>query len=200
MIEMFAKLNAKTISLTGGGGQLIDVSDLCGVLASLEDRHSWYIYAMIEQRRAYNMELLHKHFQYLIIQEMRARKFYVKTKEITIADLAYGISRAVVYAHFHHKGKCKECNGIGKKGAEKCKKCEGKGSVVYGWAEKVNYGFPYRDDLNRKWYQSVCGHYDSYVESLLYEINLELVMALSRIKKQALQYRRAENESLFDEL
>lgn len=79
MLEQFARLNAKTASFkSSGNAPLLDVTDLCGVLASLPDQHSWYIYAMIEQRRAYNMELLHHYFKSLVLQEMRQRKFKSK--------------------------------------------------------------------------------------------------------------------------
>lgn len=198
MLELFAKLNAKRVNLNGGSAQaLIDVSDLCGVLAALSDVHSWYIYAMIDQRRSYNMELLHKHFEQVVLQEMLNRKY--TPEKVKPREFAEGVTKAVVYAHFHHKGKCKACNGLGRKGAEKCKKCEGKGSQSHTWSERVGYGFPLREDLSRKWYRISCGHYDQTIESELLKISDDLYQAIRKIKKQALQYRREESEDLFDD-
>lgn len=198
MIELFAKLNAKSISQNGGSASpLIEISDLCGVLASLDDVHSWYIYAMIDQRRSYNMSLLHTHFEQLVLQEMIARKF--KSKKLSPREFTEGVTKAVIYAHFHHKGKCRACAGQGRKGAEKCKKCDGKGTQEYTRSEKINYGFPMRTDLSRKWYEGSCEHYDQLIESELAQIRDDLITGIKKIKHQALQYRREENEDLFDE-
>lgn len=199
MLEQFARLNAKTASFKPTGiAPLLEVTDLCGVLASLEDHHSWYIYAMIEQRRAYNMDLLHRYIQQIILQEMHSRNF--ASRLIDSKDFAYGVTKAALYAHFHPKGKCKACNGLGFKAATQCEKCRGKGSQEYGWAERVEYGFPTRKDLTRKWYQQSCKHYDSLVGSILAEIQQDLIDKLYRVKQQAQHYKRLENASLFDEL
>ena len=199
MLEQFARLNAKTINLKPTGMlPLIDVTDLCGVLASLEDQHSWYIYAMIEQRRAYNMDLLHRYLQQLVMQETHNRGF--KSKLLSSTDFAYGVTKATLYAHFHPKGKCKACNGLGFKAAEPCKKCEGSGTNEYNWSEKVEYGFPLRKDLTRKWYHQSCGYYDQFINSLLAEIRIDLHDALYRVKQQAKRFKREESAGLFDEL
>lgn len=201
MLEQFARLNAKTASFkSSGNAPLIDVADLCGVLASLPDQHSWYIYAMIEQRRAYNMELLHKYFQGLVLQEMLKRKF--KSKLINHREFSYGVAKAVLNAHFHPRGKCKSCQAIGKISSVKCTVCNGTGraSPEHSWADKVKYGFPLRTDLSRKWYHQSCGHYDQLLASTLAQFQIDLIDELQKVKKQAKQYKREENENLFDEL
>lgn len=198
MLEQFARLNAKTASFKSSGiAPLLDVTDLCGVLASLDDYHGWYVYAMIEQRRAYNMELLHVHCQQLVIQEMRGRGY--KSKLVTVKDFSYGVTKATLFAHFNPRGKCGACNGLGFKLAVKCVKCDGRGAKEHNWADKLSYGFPLREDLSRKWYAQSCGHYDRFINSLLIEIQQDLIDKLDRVKKQAKQYKR-ENESLLDEL
>lgn len=200
MLEQFAKLNAKTLNITAGSGikPLLEITDLCGVLASLEDHHSWYVYAMIEQRRAYNMDLLHRYCQQIILQEMLKRKF--KSKIITASEFAHGVTKAALYAHFHPKGKCKACNGLGFKAATRCEMCGGKGSREYNWSERVEYGFPMRKDLTRKWYLKSCSHYDRLVTSIMYEIQGDLIEKLTQIKRQAKAYRREENGDLLDGL
>ena len=199
MLELFARLNPKRINQVGSTSTpLIEITDLCGVLAKLDDQHSWYIYAMIEQRRSYNMDLLHKYCQQLILQEMLLRKF--KSRLVMPNEFAYGITKAVIYSHFHSKGKCSKCNGLGRIGTKKCEKCEGKGFKEYTHAEKVTYGFPLRPDLSRKWYQQVCRSYDQFTESILIELRNDLISSLQSIKKQALQYKRDEESAdLFDE-
>ena len=198
MLEIFAKLNAKRINQNGGSSKpLIEITDLCGVLASLSDIHSWYIYSMIEQRRSYNMELLHIYFEQVVLQEMIQRKF--KSRKLSPVEFSKGVTKAAIYAHFQHKGKCGACNGVGRIGSTKCKKCDGKGSQDYTRTEKINYGFPMRHDLTRKWYQQSCEHYDQLIESHLLEIRDDLAKSLSKIKSQARQYRREENEELFDD-
>lgn len=201
MLEQFARLNAKTASFkSSGNAPLLDVTDLCGVLASLPDQHSWYIYAMIEQRRAYNMELLHHYFKSLVLQEMRQRKF--KSKKVESLDFAYGVTKAVLNAHFHPRGKCKSCQALGKISGVKCTVCNGTGRAAPAqtWSEKVKYGFPLRKDLDRKWYHQSCGHYDQLLTSTLAQIQIDLESALQKVKRHAIQYRREENESLFDDL
>jgi len=198
MLEIFARLNAKTATFTSSGIKpLLEVSDLCGILAKLPEQHSWYIYAMVEQRRAYNMDLLHRYCQQLVLEEMRRREF--KSKIIKQSDFAYGVTKAALYAHFHPKGKCKACNGIGYKAAKQCKKCEGGGSQWHNWADRVEYGFPLRKDLTRDWYRKSCQHYDNFVGSTLAEIQIDLMDKLKHIKTQERAYRREENVSLFDE-
>ena len=199
MLEQFARLNAKTASFKSSGiAPLLDVTDLCGVLASLPDQHSWYIYAMIEQRRAYNMDLLHRYIQQLVLQEMSQRSF--KSRIVTAYDFSYGVTKAALNAHFTPKGKCKTCNGLGFKAATQCPTCYGRGSQEHNWAEKVEYGFPMRKDLTRQWYKQSCGHYDQFVFSVLADIEIDLCEKLIRIKQQAKQFKRMESESLFDEL
>lgn len=199
MLEQFARLNAKTASFKSSGiAPLLDVTDLCGVLASLPEQHSWYIYAMIEQRRAYNMELLHKYFQGLVLQEMLKRKF--KSKLVKAGEFSYGVTKAVLNAHFHPRGKCRSCQAIGKISSVKCTVCKGTGraSPEHSWADKVKYGFPMREDLSRKWYHQSCGYYDQFLTSTLAQIQIDLDAALYRVKQQARQYKH--NENLFDEL
>lgn len=201
MLEQFAKLNAKTASFKSSGiAPLLDVTDLCGVLASLPEQHSWYIYAMIEQRRAYNMELLHKYFQGLVLQEMLKRKF--KSKLVIPREFSYGVTKAVLNAHFHPRGKCKSCQALGKISSVKCTVCNGTGraSPEHSWADKVKYGFPLRTDLSRKWYQQSCGYYDQFLMSTLAQIQIDLDAALHKVRQQARQYQREENECLFDDL
>ncbi|WP_111860945.1 hypothetical protein [Acinetobacter sp. CFCC 10889] len=199
MIELFARLNPKSINQVGSTSTpLIEITDLCGVLAKLGEQHSWYIYAMIEQRRSYNMDLLHKYCQQVILQEMLLRKF--KSKLVKPSEFAYGITKAVIYSHFHSKGKCPKCNGLGRIGTKKCEKCEGSGNKEYSHEEKVSYGFPMRKDLSRQWYRQSCNHYDQFVECLLIELRNDLFFELDIIKKQALQYKRdEENADLFDD-
>lgn len=199
MIELFAMLNPKSINLNGSSSSsLIENTDLCGILASLDEIHSWYIYSMIEQRRTYNMSLLHAHFKQVVLQEMLARRF--KSKLLKPSEFAEGVTKAAIYAHFHHKGKCGACSGLGLIGRSKCKKCDGGGSKEYSHSEKVNYAFPMRTDVSRKWYQKSCVHYDQIIVSELYEIRQDLLRSLAKVKSQALQYRRDEvNEALFDE-
>lgn len=199
MLEQFARLNAKTASYVSSGiAPLLDVTDLCGILASLPDQHSWYIYAMIEQRRAYNMDLLHRYCQQLVLQEMLERK--LKLKIITTHELAHGVTKAVIYAHFHPKGKCNTCNGLGFIAAKKCEKCVGAGSIGHKWAERLEYGFPMRKDLSRQWYRKVCSHYDQLVESILIELQIDLAEKLHRMKKQARQFKEMDNASLLDDV
>lgn len=198
MIELFAKLNPKRINQVGSTlTPLIETTDLCGVLANLEDQHSWYIYAMIDQRRSYNMELLHKYCQQLILQEMLLKKF--KSKLVKPSEFAYGVTKAVIYSHFNSKGKCPKCNGLGRIGKKPCEKCDGKGFREYSHSEKICYGFPMRSDLSRQWYRQSCNYYDQFIESFLIELRNDLIAGLSTIKKQALQYKREEETDLFDD-
>lgn len=198
MIEIFARLNAKTATFKPSGNTpLLDVTDLCGVLASLKEQHSWYVYALINQRRSYNMELLHVYCQQSIMQEMRSRNF--KSSKGAVSDIAYGITKAAIYAHFHPKGTCATCNGLGFKNATKCEPCNGKGIKEHKWSERVIYGFPLRKDLSRHWYAKVCERYDRLVESMLLDIQVDLVSALEKVNRQAIAYRREENKGLFDE-
>lgn len=198
MLEQFARLNAKTASLKISGNlPLLDVTDLCGVLALLDEHHSWYIYAMIEQRRAYNMELLHKYIQQLVMQEMRKREF--KSRKVKLMDFAYGVTKAALFAHFNPRGKCKVCNGLGFKAAKRCEHCNGKGTREYNWSEKVQYGFPNRRDLTRDWYRKSCGYYDQFIESILHEIAAELSEKLNKVRRQAIAYKRLESAVLFDD-
>lgn len=196
MLEQFARLNAKTTTFKSSGVMpLLDVSDLCGILASLQEQHSWYVYAMIDQRRSYNMEKLHVYCQQLVLQEMRSRGF--KSRIINTQDFAYGVTKAALYAHFNPKSKCNACNGLGFKAASRCEKCNGRGSKEHSWAERVEYGFEMRKDLTRKWYQQSCQPYDNFIQSLIGEIQVDLCQQLERLKKQAIAYKRAENEELF---
>lgn len=201
MLEQFARLNAKTASYKSSGiVPLLEVTDICGVLAQLPEHHSWYIYAQIEQRRAYNMDLLHRYFQQLVLQEMLIRKF--KPKLIKPSEFAYGIAKAVLNEHFHPFGKCRSCQALGKISSVKCTVCNGTGRSKpdHSWSDKVKYGFPMRPDLSRKWYQQSCGHYDQFLKSTIATIQNDLVNALNRVKRQARQIKRAEeNESLFDD-
>lgn len=202
MLEQFARLNAKTASFKSSGiAPLLDVTDLCGVLANLPEQHSWYIYAMIEQRRAYNMELLHKYCQGLVLQEMRTKKF--KSKLVKPGEFAYGVTKAVLNAHFHPRPKCHTCQALGRISGVTCTVCKGTGRAPqdHSWAKKVQYGFPLRKDLSRKWYQQSCGHYDQFLTSVLAQIQIDLSDALARVKRQAREYQRQEeNGNLFDEL
>ena len=199
MLEQFARLNAKTASFQSSGiAPLLEVTDLCGVLASLPEQHSWYIYAMIEQRRAHNMDLLHRYIQQLVLQEMYRKE--LKLRIVTSKDFAYGVTKAALYAHFNPKGKCKACNGLGFKAAKPCNKCDGNGAYEHNWSEKVEYGFPLRKDLSRKWYQQSCGPYDNYVTSILIDIQIDLSEKLYQVKQQAKRFKYMESESLFDEL
>lgn len=198
MLEQFARLNAKSLSLKSSGLlPLLDVTDLCGVLASLPEQHSWYIYAMIDQRRSYNMEKLHVYCQQHVLQEMRSRGF--KSRIIKHQDFAYGVTKAALYAHFHPKAKCSVCNGLGFKAAKQCEKCRGRGSIEYNWSERVAYGFNDRPDLTRKWYQQSCQHYDNFISSLIGEIRADLEIKLKQIKQQAVHYKYSDNEELFSE-
>ncbi|EOG9726789.1 hypothetical protein U2E72_13210 [Acinetobacter baumannii] len=197
MLEQFARLNAGTQSLVVSNKvPLLDTADLCGVLASLEDHHSWYVYAMIDQRRSYNMELLHTYLMQLLLQEMLLRRFY--PKKVKPSEFAYGVTKAVIYAHFHPKGKCKACNGFGVVGAKPCVKCDGKGTKEHNWSERLEYGFPMHKGLTRSWYRIVCQPYDRFLESKLAEIQNDLHEKLLKLKKIEKAYRREENESLFD--
>ncbi|MDC4361040.1 hypothetical protein NQ651_17805, partial [Acinetobacter baumannii] len=174
----------------------LDKVDLCGVLASLEDHHAWYVYAMIDQRRSYNMELLHTYLMQVLLQEMLSRRFF--PKKVKPSEFAYGVTKAVIYAHFHPKGKCRACNGFGKVGAKECDKCDGKGTKDHNWSERLEYGFPMKDGLTRSWYRIVCQPYDRFLESKLAEIQNDLHEKLSKLKKIEKSYRREENENLFD--
>lgn len=199
MLEIFARLNAKGLVITGSGSKaLIDIHDLCGILASLDEHHSWYVYALIEQRKSYNMDLLHRYCQQILLQEMNRRKF--KSKIIKKDDCAYGITKAVLYGHFHSKGKCDACNGLGFKAKKRCIKCDGKGIASYKWAEKVSYGFPFRKDLTRKWYQSSCSTYDHYLQSILWEIHNEVAAKLSKVRRQAKDIAFGGTGELFDDI
>jgi len=199
VIEQFARLNAGTQTfISNGQAPLLDKSDLCGVLANLSEKHSWYVYAMIDQRRSYNMDLLHRYFTQVILQEMLRKKY--RSEKVSASEFAYGVTKAVVHAHFNPKGKCGYCNGIGRVGTSLCVKCTGSGVKVHNWSEKLNYGFPMRSDLTRKWYRVSCGYYDQFIESFLVEIHSELFESLRQLKLIEKQYRREENECLFDEL
>lgn len=199
MLEQFARLNAGTQSLVVSNKvPLLDTADLCGVLASLDDHHSWYVYAMIDQRRSYNMELLHTYLMQLLLQEMLSRRFF--PKKVKPSVFAYGVTKAVIYAHFHPKGKCRACYGLGKISSKACEKCDGKGIKEHSWAERLEYGFPLSEGLGltRSWYRVVCQPYDRFLESKLAEIQNDLHEKLLRLKKIEKAYRREENESLFD--
>lgn len=195
MLEIFSKLNAKRANIAGNGQSLLDVTDICGLLASLDQRHSWYVYAMIEQRRCYNMELLHKYCEQLILQEMLKRKF--QPKKVGPSEFASGVTKAALYAYFNPKGKCHKCNGFGKIGIKKCPKCNGNGAREHNWLDRLRYGFPMRNDLSSNWYLKICSHYDSYVVSILIEIENDIIDALKLLKKQERIYRIQDNEVLF---
>lgn len=199
MIEQFARLNAGTQTFNSSGHwPLLDEVDLCGILARLSDKHSWYVYAMIDQRRSYNMDLLHRYFTQVVLQEMLRKKY--RSEKVKASEFAYGVTKAVIHAHFNPKGKCGYCNGIGRIGTSLCSKCLGSGVKMHNWSEKLNYGFPMRSDLSRKWYRVSCGYYDQFIESFLIEIRSDLIESLHQHKLIEKAYRREVNECLFDEL
>lgn len=178
---------------------LLEVTDLCGVLASLDDLHSWYVYAMIDQRRSYNMELLHSYCKHIVLQELRKRqkKSHARPYKVQPNDMAEGITKAALYAHFYPKGTCAKCKGLGFSLAKKCDNCGGKGVKEVNWAERVAYGFPMRPDLCRKWYIQSCEKYDRLVGSVLIDIQLDLVEALKKAQRDVIEYQRESNEKLF---
>jgi excinuclease UvrABC ATPase subunit len=203
MLEQFARLNAGTQTINAENKvPLLDKADLCAVLAKLEGHHSWYIYAMIDQRRSYNMELLHTYLEQHVRAAMLERKF--RSKLVTPVEFAIGVTKAVVYSHFHPKGKCGKCNGIGRIGTSLCTTCTGTGTKEHKWTEKLKYGFPFNDRVSRKWYEKSCIYYDRLVESLLVAIQDDLRKELIKLNRIEKAYRRDDessvNESLFDDL
>lgn len=207
MLEQFARLNAGTQTIVSENKiPLLDKADLCAVLAKLGRHHSWYIYAMIDQRRGYNMELLHKYLEQYVLAAMYERKF--RSKLVTPSEFAMGVTKAVVYSHFHPKGKCGKCSGLGYIGTSLCHNCGGTGTKEHKRSDKIKYGFPFNEHVSRKWYEKSCTFYDRLVDGLLVDIQLELKDELIKLNRIEKAYRRndefaalaAANESLFDDL
>ena len=202
MLEQFARLNAGTQTMMSSGNKpLLDKSDLCSVLAKLGEQHSWYVYAMIDQRRSYNMQLLHIYFKQHVLQVMRERKY--KSRVAEPSYLAEGITRATIYTHFHPKGKCGKCNGLGRVGTSRCKNCDGSGNKSYSHVDKIRYGFPFSDKISRKFYERQCVFYENLINGILLELQDDLRRELRKLKIIEKAYRRDENtinEALFDEL
>lgn len=204
MLEQFARLNAGTQTIVADNKiPLLDKADLCAVLAKLENHHSWYIYAMIDQRRSYNMDLLHRYLEQHVRAAMLERKF--RSKLVTPIEFATGVTKAVIYSHFHPKGKCGKCNGLGHIGTSLCHVCNGTGTKEHKWSEKIKYGFPFNAKVSRKWYVKSATYYDKLIEAVLVDIQLQLRNELIKLNRIEKAYRRndemaAENETLFDDL
>lgn len=220
MLELFARLNVKTPNYEpsqGDGNPIITQEDLCGVLASFPEQYSWYIYAAIDQRRSYNMELLHRYFKQRVMQEMRNKKYVPKI--CTVSAFADGVTKAAVWAFFYSKGQCPKCVGDGgwnvrvwNKNTHKyydefelCPQCDGTGRKEYNWSERVNYGFYqiYLDSIQhiekddskppmpftRKWYTACCKNYDNFIREELTDMSRHLVAKIKHLKQQEMKYR-----------